>query len=414
LGQARIELKRGFMATADGRLEESLDRLQRAYEVLSRYPPGPELAEANAEIARLTYFLGRTDDALASIERALPIAEQLFLPEVLSQALNTKALILKAAGRTQEALALLRHALRLALEHDAGNAAQRAYNNLASVLESQGAYQEIEEMISRGLALTRKLGHRAWEAKFMAARVPLLFFLGRWDEAVQAEAESAAMEDTANLAAIIMERSVICVVHASRGDLARAEKALGAEILEASQDVQALQTLALGRATIAQFRGDSEDALSSAQLAIDTLDQTGVVTQIEVAYAIVVDATIDLGDLDRAGALLAEMEEVSAGSGSPFLRAEIARIRGRVSGLRGDSVAAARAFEEAVARFRAMGLRFHLAVALSDFGRSLEAEGRAEEAGPIRAEAREIFEDLQATWWLERVDGSQQERTAIG
>jgi class 3 adenylate cyclase/tetratricopeptide (TPR) repeat protein len=414
VGQARIELTRGFMATADGRLEESLERLHRAHEVLSRYPPGPELAQANAEIARLTYFLGRPDEARDAIERALPIAEHLFLPEILSQALNTKALVLKSAGRTQEALALLRHALRLAVEHDAANAAQRAYNNLASVLDSEGAYQEIEEMLSRGLDLTRKLGHRAWETKFMAARVPLLVFLGRWDEAVLAEAESAAMEDTANLAAIIMERSVICLVHASRGKLARAEEALGAEILEASQDVQALQTLALGRATVAWFRGDPEEALSSAQIAIDTVDQTGVVTQIEVAYAIAMDATIDLGDLDRAGALLAEMEEVSAGRGSPFFRAEIARIRGKVSGLRGDSVAAATAFEEAVARFRAMGLRFHLAVALSDFGRSLEAEGRTEEAGPILAEAREIFEDLQATWWLERIDGSQRERTAIG
>ena len=77
-------------------------------------------------------------------------------------------------------------------------------------------------------------------------------------------------------------------------------------------------------------------------------------------------------------------------------------------------MAAATAFQDAVARFRAMGLRFHLAVSLFDFGRSLEAEGRTDEASPILAEAREIFEDLKATWWLERLDGMRREASAIG
>jgi hypothetical protein len=59
-------------------------------------------------------------------------------------------------------------------------------------------------------------------------------------------------------------------------------------------------------------------------------------------------------------------------------------------------------------------VRFHLAVALFDFGRSLEAEGSTDEAGPILSEARGIFEDLRATWWLERMDQSQQRRAALG
>src|SRR5439155_14731063 len=92
VGEARIEIRRAFMATADGRLEDSLERMTRAHDILSRYPPGPELAEAAAEVSRLAFFLGRTDQAMEYIERALPIAEQLFLPEILSMSLNTKAL----------------------------------------------------------------------------------------------------------------------------------------------------------------------------------------------------------------------------------------------------------------------------------------------------------------------------------
>ena len=414
IGEARIELKRGFMATADGRLEESLERLQKAHEVLSRHPPGPELAEANAEIARLTYFLGRPAEALEAIERALPIAEQLFLPEILSHALNTKALILKTVGRTQESMGLLRHALRLAVEQDAAGAALRAYNNLASVLDIEGRYEEIEEMIERGLALARKVGHEAWATKFVSDRIPILVWLGRWDEAQEADAEVGAMEDTANLAAMVMERAIMVLLHAARGEFDLAEQAVGADVLETSEDVQAIQTLAIARAGLALYTGKHEDAIALARRAIGTRDQTGGVTQVESAFAIALEATVALGDVDRAGALLAEMQEGSPGSRSPYFRAEIARAEAKVAGLRGEAEIARPRFEEAVASFRGLGLRFHLAVTLAEFGQWLETEGRFEEAGPILSEAREIFEGLKATWWLDRMDAGRRERSATG
>ncbi|TMK87204.1 MAG: hypothetical protein E6G44_00665 [Actinobacteria bacterium] len=414
LAEGRIEVKRSFMATADGRIEESLERLTRAQEILARHPPGPELAEVWAEIARNSYFLGRPGEAMEAIERALPIAEALFLPEVLSQALNTKALILKAGDRLQEAIALLRHALRLALEHDAGSAAQRAYNNLASVLDAEGRWQEIEEFLDRGLVLARKMGQRGWETKFMSARIPLLVFLGRWDEAAQADAESGAMEDTGDLAAVLMERSVMVLVHASRGDLDLAERAAGFEVLEKSDDMQAFQTVALARAALAWYRGDPEAALASARTAIGTREQTGLINQVEAAYALAGDVLIELGDLESVDALLAEMEDVSGGRASPFFKAEMARIRGKVSGSRGERDAAMAAFQDAADRFRAMGLRFHLAVALLAFGQWLEADGRTEDAGPVLAEARSIFEDLEATWWLDRLDSPRRQASAIG
>ena len=61
-----------------------------------------------------------------------------------------------------------------------------------------------------------------------------------------------------------------------------------------------------------------------------------------------------------------------------------------------------------------MGLRFHLAVALLAFGQWLEADGRTEDAGPVLAEARSIFEDLEATWWLDRLDSPRRPTSAIG
>ena len=257
VSEARIEIRRAFMATADGLLEDSLARMTHAHGILSKYPPGPDLAEAAAEISRLSFFMGQTDRSLEFIERALPIAEELFLPEILSMALNTKALIMRTQGRSQEGMALLRHALRLALEHDAPGAAMRAYNNMASQLDAESAYQEIDEVNQRGLALARKVGHQGWEAKFLSGRVPLLVLLGRWDEALLADAEAAEVPDASKLAAMAMERTLLGLVHAVRGDFELAERYQFRETLEASDDVQAVGTLGTAQAMLGFYAGRS-------------------------------------------------------------------------------------------------------------------------------------------------------------
>ena len=412
VSEARIEIRRAFMATADGLLEDSLARMTHAHSILSRFPPGPDLAEAAAEIARLAYFLGRTDQALDFVERALSIAEQLFLPELLSMALNTKSLIVRTQGRPQEGMALLRHALRLALEYDAPGAAMRAYNNLSSTLDNQSAYPEIEELSERGLALARKVGHQGWEAKFLSARVPLLVLLGRWDEALHADAEAAEVPDASKLAAMAMERNMLCLVYAVRGDFELAEEYLFRETLEASDDVQAVGTLGLGEAWINFYAGRYEEAIASAGRSVATREQTGQVGPVEASYALSADAALELGDVERASEFLAQMEAIPQGERSPYFRAEIARLRARLAALRGDTTAAQTAFEEAVESLRPIGMRFHLAVALAAYGQWLEREGRLEEAEPVLAEARGIFGDLRATWWLDRLDQPASARSA--
>ena len=47
---------------------------------------------------------------------------------------------------------------------------------------------------------------------------------------------------------------------------------------------------------------------------------------------------------------------------------------------------------------------FYLAVVQLEHAELLAASDRAEECGPLLAEARETFEHLRATPWLERLD----------
>jgi class 3 adenylate cyclase/tetratricopeptide (TPR) repeat protein len=410
LAEARIEMKRAFMATADGRLEESLERLTRAYDVLSTHPPGPDLAETAAEKARLTYFVGRLEEALEAVEVALPIAEDLFLPETLSQALNTKSLILRSRGRVQEGVALMRHALRVALEHEATGAALRAYNNLASTLWVESGLAEELRTTEEGLALARRVGHKGWETKFLSNRVPNLVLQGRWDEAIAALEAARQDVETASLAAMAMEQAVIALPYAARQEFEAAEQALSEDIMEASDDVQAVLQLGTMRAYVRYHQGRYEEAIASADLAIGTREQVGVGGGVDFAYAIAIDAALAAEDLDGASQRLAAMETIRPGERSRYTKAEIARVGAKLHAARGENAGVEARFEEAVSGFRSMEMRYFLGVALAEHGQWLSAEGRHQAADGPLSEARGIFEDLRATWWLDRLGGVELRR----
>jgi class 3 adenylate cyclase/tetratricopeptide (TPR) repeat protein len=403
LALARIEVGRSLMATADGRLDESLQRLLAARAILDRHEPGPELAQVLAEIGRLTFFLGRPEEALPSIEQCLPIAERLSLGRVLSNALNTKGLILRAQGRTQEGQGLIRHALRVALARGENQASQRAYNNLASIIGGEGNMEEELELAAAGLALARKVGETAWEAKFLGDRVAMYGFYGRWDEAVAAGEETATDPDAGLLQAILMERAWLVLVHTVRGDEDLARRELWEDILSQSEDIQAVSNLALGRAWIAFYAGRHQEAIDAGRVAIKTRTAIGFSGHVEAAYAVAGAAALAMDDLEEARGILEEMQAVPAGEATPYLMAQTALLAATVAARTGDDETAEREFARAVEGFRAIDTRFEIGVALAEQGRWLARLGRTEDAARSLDEARAIFEQLRATWWLGRL-----------
>ena len=66
-----------------------------------------------------------------------------------------------------------------------------------------------------------------------------------------------------------------------------------------------------------------------------------------------------------------------------------------------------RLFRRGAGLFRELAFPFYLAVTLLEQGEWLVAEGRRDEAEPLLAEAREIFERLEAKPWLDHVDAVQ-------
>jgi len=111
-----------------------------------------------------------------------------------------------------------------------------------------------------------------------------------------------------------------------------------------------------------------------------------------------IEAELELGNAEGAAQLVASIEAVPPGLRSPYLGAQAMRFRGRMADA---SDVAAEGLAAAAARFGELRVPFWQAVALLE-----HAELTDDEAS--RAEAREIFEELRATPWLDRV------ATAVG
>jgi Double zinc ribbon len=95
-------------------------------------------------------------------------------------------------------------------------------------------------------------------------------------------------------------------------------------------------------------------------------------------------------DAEEADEILRRVEERPPGLRAPFLDAQAQRFRARMNS---DE----KAFKAAAAAFGECGLRFWLAVTLLEHG-----ELTGDDA--LLDEAREIFEELKAPPWLERLD----------
>jgi class 3 adenylate cyclase/tetratricopeptide (TPR) repeat protein len=387
-----------------GRLEDGLERMNTAFELLSQDEPDADLAWLAAQLGRFLFFGGQAALAVQRIEAALAMAESLLLPEVLAQALTTKAIIMMGLGRPQESLALLQFALRTATEHDKPSAALRASYNLSDTLAQFDRYEEACVIIRDGLAQSRRVGNRAWELSFLGQLYPF-YAAGAWDEALSMLAELPIDEWEQSRQAFVTGPMVQAGVGASRGTLHEARLNIDRfRAMDMSGDVYEKAARSCAQAFVLLADGDLPEALAAAEGASSVTTDFGYGSEVvKESFVIGGEAALGIGDSDKLEELLVAVEALPPGRSTRFLRAHTARFRARLAG--GDDPASAeRGFGTAAAVFREIGMPFCLAVVQLEHAELLAASDRAEECGPLLAEARETFEHLRATPWLERLD----------
>jgi hypothetical protein len=194
----------------------------------------------------------------------------------------------------------------------------------------------------------------------------------------------------------------------NRGQVEEAEEGLGMFAgWESSDDIQERSASALGRAVVFRARGKLEEVIRLWD-EFDK-DRTSLGTDAEFFRESLVEtaeAALALGDLSRVEQLLKVAAGIPPSGTPPSLPAHAARLGARLALARGESDGPEAGFKAGAGLFREIGVPFWLAVTLLEHGEWLMGQGREEQARPLLAEARQIFDGLAARPWLERVDAA--------
>jgi len=386
---ARVLMTFARIETRTGHLDQAIARGERALEVLSTDEPGEELALLAARLAVGYWFSGNIALAAERAELALDIAEAHAYPEPLAVALRAKGAVAESHGHHEEADGLLKHALTIALDHDLAEESTIMHFILSDRCFRRDRYADALGYLDESLAFAQKMGSRPNEWAVLAERTYPLFMLGRWDEALGTSEEFTEEQIGSGGVMLSLLQSAV-EVYLRRGELAGAQRMLSMfSRIEESADVQELAAYLGSRSALRRAEDKLQDALADAEKTIETGRTLGVAHQ-AVKQAIVegIEAALELRDTDKVEELLAHVESVPQGSRPPYLDAQAKRFRARLDG-------EAAGYETAAAGFRELGILFWLGVTLLE-----HAELTADEES--LAEAREIFEELKATPWLER------------
>jgi class 3 adenylate cyclase/predicted ATPase len=405
---ARVSARLAEIMWDRGRLEHGLEIMNEAFEVLSREEPDADLAALAAQLGRFLFFAGQNDLALERIDTALDLAEALMLPEVLAQALNTRGVILSRTRKT-EAQSLMRTALTVALESDRPSAALRAYFNLADVMCQHDRYEEASELVGQGLELARRVGNQYWEWAFLSTAY-CYYCRGEWDEVLAGQAALPAEDWSRARIAFAALLSSAVPVKLNRGLVDAAEQDVRAfGELGASADVQERAQHRFAEAAVLLAQGKPGGALAAAEECFATRDALGWTFEaVKEAFPVAVEAALALGDVSKADQLLADVEALPPGRCPQFLRAQVSRFRARLGSEHTEDL-----FKGAAGLFRELVLPFHMAVTQLEYGQWLAMQGRGDEAQPLLAESREIFERLEATPWIDRLDAARAADAAV-
>jgi tetratricopeptide (TPR) repeat protein len=269
------------------------------------------------------------------------------------------------------------------------------------VLETSDRYAEALDLFERATTLARRRGDRGWESILRTSSLFQLFQLGRWDEAlaVAGEEEPLVTNETARAGLL-----AVALVHCERGDPGPARTILtAAGMLRDNDNAQSRVGYAAVEARVLRAEGHPADALASAERGLATVGELGLTdTNIKAALVEAIEAALILSNFDKVEDLLSVPESLDPGQLTPFLQAHTARLRARLDAARGQQERIDELLLSATRLFHELGLVFHHAVTQLEHAEWLAGQGRADAAQPLLAEARDTFEKLRATPWLER------------
>ena len=351
-----------------GRTGDAETSALEAVKVLERLPPGEELARAYANVAQLRMITQDNHDAIAWGKKAIALADE------VGDA-RTRVLGLMSIGSARaklgaaDGLRLMHEALETAVAAGLEDLAVSAEANIAGTLIDAREYADAERMLRQGIDRLERLDMGfAWQDYPQAILAQTAFEQGRWTEATEGAERVLARGGLplARVTALV----VLGRVRARRGDpgvwppLDEAR-----ELAAPTGELQQVGAVAVGRAEAALLEGHPGDVKEATEAAF------GLAARREAPWML--------------GELACLRREAGVDEAMP----------GRVA--EPHALELAGSYEEAAARWSAIGCPYEAATALAKTGdadlvRAAVAEFKRLGAAPAAAAATHRVRELLA------------------
>lgn len=239
-----------------------------------------------------------------------------------------------------------------------------------------------------------------WLASYLA-QVELT--AGRWATASRLAIEAVDKARTVRVPlALPPALYAAAFVHAHLGTVDLAHAA-AEELIELAERQGVVPVSCWGRAVLgflALSRGDTHTAHTHLGPLRERLHQTGHWEPVQ-AYLVWsdIDVLVELGKLDEAEELAAELHRRGQALDWPFALAVAARGRGLIRAARGDFATAQAEFDHALAAHDRLGWPFERARTLLALGTTLRRNKQKRAARETLQQAQEVFDQLGARLW---------------
>ena len=352
----------------------------------------PAVIALGGQLARAYALLDQRAAALTACDRVLAAAEHTELVEVLADTLVTRGTVLMNAFRYREGIGTLRLGIAIAEEAGLSVTALRGANNLAAITSETDPRAALQA-IRGGLTLARRLGSVLMEGSLATQYGFAAYRTGDWESAdglisqllsddLLPDIPRARLIQGSMAYQLAQGRDITSELDELRAKWPRDGGPVGESGL---QDTAAVE---------AWFDGRLADARTSA-LASNAMAPFPSIVVLAARCA------IGLGDLAAARSDLATFE--SQGAHGPVLAADRSLLRGGIAALSGEADEAVRAYRDALGAYRALGLRWDVALCALDMIEMLPDEAEARDAAD---DARVVMEELGAVPFLARIDAA--------
>jgi tetratricopeptide (TPR) repeat protein/transcriptional regulator with XRE-family HTH domain len=401
----RAQFARGAAAEAVTPVTHLIERVEGAHPS----PVSPaSLASLYLAHAYLAYGTARYEEMERAARQAAELAQAARAVHIEAEATVQRAMALVTLNRLGEAKRLLEDATWLSEPVDDLELLQRGLRILASVYEDLGESEQCLEQRRRAVAVSERLGDPNRVASDLSNLGGILQHLGRLEEARTQYERSVtlfrALPSSYYAALPLGGLSVISLMH---GDLVSswrfAEESLA--IAERVGNLEAMANAATCLAYVELIEGRPEEAAVRLEGFLARPEFVGLsVPYLRNTFPRLIEAHVELENLDRAEELANEGVRQSRAAGDRFNLCPMLRAQGLVLARRGRLREAEHALEEAAQGAKASSMAYHEASTLFDWGRILAQMGDREKARQRLEEARGVFERFGAAFFVRRTD----------